>query len=109
MRQFRVRVLENIKGNLKGTVIVNQYEGMEGDPPLATGQTYVLAVEPAALFTPSGKPIGRGWYQLVAPRFGDVLTKDAAHRAKVVTAFKQAHKNEIPFDRAKGRFVEDTR
>lgn len=109
MRQFRVQVLENIKGTLKGVIIVNQYEGVEGDPPLAKGRTYVLAVEPAALFTPSGKPIGRGWYQIVAPRYGDVLVDNAAHRAKVVAAFKQAHKNEIPFDRATGSFIENTR
>ncbi|MFO7296390.1 MAG: hypothetical protein C0P72_010255 [Clostridia bacterium] len=97
--QFKVEVLENIKGKLEGTVIVNQQGGydretgrlylMEGDTLLQPGKMYLFA---------TGYDKEYNFHTLV-PVFGDIPIENITKRAELVKKFKQAHAEEIPFIR----------
>jgi hypothetical protein len=90
MTQFRVKVAANIKGRLKGTVIVSQYGGidsesgelflLEGDPLLQPGTEYLFVTNPDE----------RGWQVIVAPAHANIRIDDAAERAAVGRAFEAA-------------------
>jgi hypothetical protein len=92
--QFKVEVLENIKGTLTGTVTVNQQGGrqgdrlvlIEGDALLRPGQVYLFATRPYH---------ERGWHTLV-PRYGDLPIGDAQQRASLVARFKKAAQEQLP-------------
>jgi len=96
--QFNVEVVENIKGNLSGTVVVNQQGGyenkekknkvlVEGDDLLEPGKVYLFATRFHE---------GEKWHALV-PVAGDVLIKDDVERTKIKERFLKAVKEEIPF------------
>lgn len=100
---FTVEVLENIKGDLKAEVAVNQQGGVwlanDDDTPsqlhlvnedalLIPGQTYLFATLPHAE--------GR-WHTLV-PVYGDIAIKDDAHRAEVTAIYQNAVQNQILYD-----------
>lgn len=102
---FTVEVLENIKGELKGEVTVNQQGGtwpatddgtagdlhlVNEDALLVPGQTYLFATLPDAE--------GR-WHTLV-PVYGDIAIKDDAHRAEVTAVYQDAVQNQIIYDPA---------
>ncbi len=96
--QFAVEVRENIKGRAEGTVTVNQMGGhdsegtlmlFEGDPLLIPGQEYVLVTR---------RLRAGGSYQLVAPGYDSVPIENAQRRSAVADRFREAHRNEIPFD-----------
>ena len=99
--QFQVEVLENIKGSLKGDVIVNQQGGVDGeqlvivedDALLLPGKVYVFAT---SLYKESG------WHTPV-PGYGDILIKDAKHRDALVKKFQQATQEQVPFTRPAAR------
>jgi Matrixin len=86
--QFEVEVLENIKGSLRGQVIVNQEGGtdgdqvvvVEGDKPLRFGQVYLFATAQYA---------ERGWHTLV-PGYGDLPITDAKQYSLLAATFKEA-------------------
>ena len=94
--QFEVQVVENIKGNLSGEVIVNQDAGNNGfgqveisenDALLEPGQTYLFV-------TKYDKETG--WYHIVVPGNANIRVKNDKHRAEVKEKFKKAYKEEIP-------------
>lgn len=95
--QFKVEVLENIKGQLTGTVTVNQLGGyreetlvlIANDPLLEPGQTYLFVTGPRR---------EKGWYSITAEGHSDIRITDEAHRAALVREFAEAHKQEIPYD-----------
>jgi len=94
--QFKVEVLDNIKGKLEGTIIVNQQGGrdedgqlylFDNDKMLELGKTYLF-------ITRHHKE--ENWHTLV-PRFGDILIEDNAQKISLIDRFVDAHKAEIPF------------
>jgi hypothetical protein len=99
--QFKVNVLNNIKGNLTGPVIVNQEGGyittndtqylylMENDKLLQPGNTYLFATRASE----------KGWHTAV-PVYGDVLIKDENDLREKTERFKTAYKNEISVNEA---------
>lgn len=100
---FTVEVVENIKGELKGDVVVNQQGGhwqadengnpgalhlVNEDALLIVGQTYLFATLPDA----------EGRWHTVVPVYGDIPLKDDNHRAEVTAVFEDALQNQIPYD-----------
>ena len=97
--QFRVEVLQNIKGQLDGTVIVDQDGGyyrtaegvvlilIDGDPLLEPGQTYLFAVEPSTL--------NESWYAIAGEGYGDVPIRDAQQRQALVEKWHSATQNQV--------------
>jgi hypothetical protein len=101
---FSVEVIETIKGNATGKVIVNQAGGyetvdgkkylslMEEDELLQPGETY--------LFSARGND-ERGY--TFVPGYGDLLIKNQTDYQNKVQRFQKAHSEEIPFDPYKNR------
>jgi hypothetical protein len=91
MTQFVVEVTATIKGNLAGTVIVNQYGGLdkeadevvlfEGDPLMEPGEEYLFVTKLNTEF---------GWQSIVAPIYGNIRIDSDAMRAEVEAAFEAA-------------------
>lgn len=110
--QFSVEVLENIKGELAGTVTVNQTGGVaeytasedfpekgvkkgqrvqelqlaEEDPLLEPGQEVLFV---------TGFDREKDRHEIVANRFGDLRIKDKQDRAEKVKKFKDAKNNAV--------------
>ena len=93
--QFSVEVLENIKGELSGTVTVNQMGGtdasgavvvVEGDTLLEVGKTYLLATWHSS---------DDGWYSIVAEGYGNVQVEDADKRSREVERYRSAIVHQI--------------
>lgn len=88
---YAVTVLENLKGELSGDVMVNQQGGydedsnteyrVEGDAPLRPGRVYLFVTK----YVPE-----QAAYSIVAPRFGDLPADDDAQREKVKEKFRKA-------------------
>ena len=93
--QFEVEVLENIKGEVKGTIKVNQaggFEGdelflMEGDKQLIDGKTYLFATR----YLPE-----EDWHTVV-PVGGDIPYNNEEEKKELIAKYKKAFKEEIPF------------
>ncbi len=110
--QYSVKVLENIEGNLSGTVTVSQEGGYityvpdsgpkEGqrvrelvtfgeDPMLEPGQTYLFVTR---------YDERRDYYQITTPKFGDISINSEQERRALVEAFEEAAANQIkPLER----------
>ena len=93
--QFSVEVLENIKGELTGTVTVNQMGGvndvgiivkLEGDTLLEVGRTYLLA---------TWYNSDSGWYSIVAEGYGNVQVENAQKWSREVERFQSAIEHQI--------------
>ncbi|MEH7379966.1 hypothetical protein V7138_05735 [Bacillus sp. JJ1533] len=93
--QFEVEVLDNIKGELKGTIKVNQqggYEGeylflMEDDKLLVKGQTYLFATRYLK---------EENWHTVI-PVGGDIPFNNDGEKKELIEKYKKAYKEEIPF------------
>ncbi len=97
--QFSVGVLENIKGNLNGTITVSQYGGyeeedsvnrlvlIEGDKLLKPGKTYLFATR----FNDVD-----GWHTIFVPNYGDLPITDNKDYQNKIERFKKALTQEIP-------------
>lgn len=93
--QFEAEVLDNIKGELKGTVKVNQqggYEGeylflMEDDKLLKVGQTYLFAT----------RYLNEENWHTVIPVGGDIPFNTDEEKNTLIEKYKKAYKEEIPF------------
>ncbi|MFZ3578668.1 hypothetical protein [Virgibacillus sp. DJP39] len=98
--QFKVEVLDNIKGDLKGTVTVNQQGGhewnkiiiFEGDKLLEAGNTYLFATRYLER---------EDWYTLV-PVHGDILITSKQEKTQLIEKYTNAYENEMPFDSEPG-------
>ena len=97
--QFSVKVLENIKGNLDGTVTVNQFGGYE----YANGEKYLSLMEGDTLLNPGKKYLfatkgsAKGWLTLAAG-YGKIPIKDEADHKKTKERFNEALEEEIPYN-----------
>ena len=112
--QFSVEVGENIKGELSGTVTVNQDGGaaddghadhehlelVEGDPLLVPGQEYLFATRYDAQ---------KGWHTIAAQPYGDIKVKDKTNKKALKDKFEKAKKEEVPFDPAAPQSPADVR
>lgn len=95
--QFKVEVIQNIKGSLKGTVTVNQQAGFDdgtlmlfkGDSLLEVGKTYLFAT----LFNQE-----QNWYTLV-PAYGDIFIDSDVKKKDLVDRFTKSYKEEIPLNK----------
>jgi hypothetical protein len=103
---FTVEVIDNLKGELRGQVTVNQLGGVcqgvenknvedtlhlvNNDPLLVEGQLYLFATLP--------DKAGR-WHTAI-PVFGDVLIPNAAEQAKLTATYRTAVENQIQYDLA---------
>lgn len=93
--QFKVEVIQNIKGTLNGVVTVNQQGGnddgslilVEGDSLLEVGKTYLFATRVNQ---------EQKWNTLV-PVYGDILVNNDIKKKDLIDRFTKAHKEEIPF------------
>ncbi|MGP4062942.1 hypothetical protein [Halobacillus sp. H74] len=98
--QFKVEILANIKGNLNGSVTVNQQGGhewnkvvvFEGDKLLDEGQTYLFATKHLE---------SENWHTLV-PVHGDIPIDDNQEKMKLIEKYTNAYEHEIPFEFGKG-------
>lgn len=91
----RVRVLDVVKGDALGEVVVTQAGGfdparnerkvMHGDTPLQAGRIY--------LFATRSDPKGR---HFLVPGHGDLPVRDAIHRAELRRRFTEATRNQVP-------------
>ncbi len=102
--QFRVEVLENIKGNLNGIITVSQYGGyiekdsvnqlvlIEGDKLLEPGKAY--------LFATRFNEIDR-WHTITAPAYGDLVITDQIDYQNKIERFRKAFAQEIPLNEKK--------
>ncbi|KAB2945918.1 MAG: hypothetical protein MPEBLZ_04013 [Candidatus Methanoperedens nitroreducens] len=97
--QFSIEVVENIKGNLSGMIIVSQYGGykekggvnelhlIEGDKLLEPGNTHLFATRFNDI---------DGWHTIIVPNCGNLpVTNQTDHQNKV-ERFKKAYSQEIP-------------
>jgi len=94
--QFEVQVLDNIKGEVKGAIKVNQAGGlegdelflMEGDKQLIEGNTYLFATRYLAV---------ENWYTVI-PVGGDIPFYNEEEKNKLIEKYKKAFEEEIPFN-----------
>lgn len=118
--QFNVEVVDNIKGNLKGTVIVNQEGGFEdgilyvvrgkddisikdstNSYLLQTGSTYLFATrynKKENWYTLNSYPTASKIFNNGSNNLGDSQLKDIAEADSRVQVLKMAYKTEIPLD-----------
>jgi hypothetical protein len=94
---YRVRVLENIKGNLPEVVKVGQEGGfsIEQNTMLLMGDDMLLAAGNEYLFVT--KADSRGWHTLV-PSYGDLPVGASRQRRAITDKFREAYAQEIPYD-----------
>lgn len=96
--QFKVSVKDAIKGDLNGTVIVNQSGGtdaetgelylVDGNPLLEPKQTYLFSTK----YSPEND-----WHEIVVEGYGDVPFKNKSEKKQkeLKEKFKKAKKNQI--------------
>lgn len=93
--QFEVEVLKNIKGNLKGTEIINQTVGyrkdsdgnevlvkFENQEPLEPGKTYLFGT----IYSQENN-----WHNPV-PGYGEIKVQDQEEEKKLISEYKEALK-----------------
>lgn len=93
--QFEVQVYENIKGELKGDIKINQsggYDGkylflMEEDELLVEGQTYLFATRYLK---------EEDWHTIV-PSGGSIEYNTEKEKVNLIEKYKKAYEEEIPF------------
>ncbi|MBT2691317.1 hypothetical protein J7I93_24585 [Bacillus sp. ISL-47] len=93
--QFEVKVIDNIKGELKGIVKVNQAGGdegenlflMENDKLLIEGYTYLFATRYLK---------EENWHTVI-PVGGDIPFNSDEEKKELVEKYKKAYEEEIPF------------
>lgn len=94
--QFAVDVVENLKGELRGQVVVNQDGGtlpgesrpilLTGSEPLEPGESYVLS---------TSRDVPSGWHSIVATGFGDVPVSTEPNPGEVLARYRQAVRNQV--------------
>lgn len=94
--QFKVEVMDTIKGDVKGTVIVNQQGGYEGkelvlvenDPLLENGKSYLFITK----YLKEEK-----WHTLV-PVYGDIEITSESKKLELINKYQKAYQQQIPFE-----------
>ncbi|WP_423406727.1 hypothetical protein AABM38_12520 [Heyndrickxia sp. MSNUG] len=94
--QFKVEVMDTIKGDIKGTVIVNQQGGYEGnelilvenDPLLENGKSYLFITKYLK---------DENWHTLV-PVYGDIEITNESQKQELIEKYQKAYQEQIPFE-----------
>jgi hypothetical protein len=94
--QFKVEVTDNIKGELDGTVIVNQQGGYKGKELILVDDDQLLKEGQSYLFVTKYLK-EENWHTLV-PVYGDILITNVDVKENLIKKFKTAYENEIPFE-----------
>lgn len=94
--QFEVEVAENIKGELNGNITVNQQGGYEGNKLLLVENDQLLKEGESYLFV-SRYNKKHGWHTIV-PAYGDILIENETHKEEIISIYKAAYENEVPFE-----------
>lgn len=94
--QFKVKVAESIKGDLSGEVIVNQQGGYEGGNLILVENDQLLEEGESYLFL-SRKNEKQNWHTVVSV-YGDILINSEAHKEELLSKYKKAYQEEIPFE-----------
>jgi hypothetical protein len=81
--QFNVKVLETLKGDVTGQMVVNQDGGVKDGSLCLVNKDPLLSVGAAYLFSTTHGP-GTTWYPIIAPGYGDI--KLSPEEEKNVTA-----------------------
>jgi hypothetical protein len=95
--QFQVKVKKNIKGELSGTVVVNQQGGFDTEQNqmiLVEGDTMVKPDKTYLFVTRYNKEHD---FHTLVPEYGDLLISNEDEEVKLTEKFKAAHKNQVPF------------
>lgn len=99
---FTVTVEQNLKGDLTGTVTVNQQGGywpenddpatnlhlVEGDALLIPGKTYLFAT----------RADDKGQWHTLVPNYGDLVIENEKQKAELITEFEEAVAHQILFN-----------
>jgi hypothetical protein len=93
--QFKVEVSENIKGELQGKVTINQQGGYEGKNLILVENDQLLKEGESYLFI-SRRNEEQDWHTVV-PVYGDILINSEAHKEELLSKYKKAYQEEIPF------------
>ena len=105
--QFSVEVLENIKGDLSGTVTVSQRGGYveyvaDRGPQKGERVRELVLFENHPLLRPGQKVLfvtnhdaANGWYYIVALNYGAIRVEGKEQRKEVVERFKKAEKEQV--------------
>lgn len=92
--QFSVRVLENIKGDLDGTITVSQYGGYdEGELELVEGDT-LLEPGQRHLFVTRYNQYD-DWHTIVTPNKADIPINSQEEYDRLVERFQQAYEEQV--------------
>ena len=94
--QFEVEVSDNIKGDINGTVIVNQQGGYKDDELILVENDQLLQEGKSYLFVTKHLE-EEGWNTLV-PVYGDILIATNEDKINIVEKYKKAYAEEIPFE-----------
>ncbi|MEH7885070.1 hypothetical protein V7654_12210 [Bacillus sp. JJ1609] len=94
--QFKVEIMNTIKGEEKGTVIVNQQGGydanelilVENDPLLVKGKSYLFVTKYLK---------EENWHTLV-PVYGDIEITSESQKEELIEKYKKAYQEQIPFE-----------
>ncbi|WP_186673954.1 hypothetical protein [Sporosarcina sp. BP05] len=93
--QFEVEVIDNIKGELNGTVKVNQQGGYEGEYLFLMEDDKLLLEEQTYLF--ATRYLKEENWHTVIPVGGDIQFSNDEERKKLIEKYTKAFKEEIPF------------
>jgi hypothetical protein len=94
--QFKVEVSDLIKGDLKGSVTVNQQGGFKGKELILVEKDKLLVEGNSYLFVTKHLQ-EENWHTLV-PVYGDIQITSDEHKQELIAKFEKAYEEEIPFD-----------
>lgn len=95
--QFEVEVLDTIKGELKGTIKVNQQGGYEGDYLfLMGGSDSKLLIEGETYLFATRYLKEENWHTVI-PVGGEILINNEEERKELIEKYTKVYENEIPF------------
>jgi hypothetical protein len=92
--QFKVEVVETIKGDLTGTVTVNQQGGYDGNELILVENDSMLTKGKSYLFVTKYLK-EENWHTLV-PVYGDIKITSDTHRQELLEKYQKAYKEQVP-------------
>ena len=94
--QFKVEVMNTIKGEVKGTVIVNQQGGYEGNELILVENDQLLDIGKSYLFVTKYLK-DENWHTLV-PVYGDIAITSESQKQELIEKYQKAYQEEIPVE-----------
>ena len=94
--QFKVEVVDSIKGELTGTIIVNQQGGYDGNELILVENDSLLTKGKSYLFVTKYLK-EENWHTLV-PVYGDIEITNDSHRQELLEKYQKAYKEQVPVE-----------